>query len=173
MNNYKEEVKVIYDVMSEKWLSLHELTKTNNKYITSLGQDECRSEYVRVCFQIDYNTNGIDISLNGNPNDPREINRLSYKELISMYQTTNLDFYETARQFREEKLESCKDKLEYQIEAKAFIQNFAKGFVDLERPTKKRIHSKKSSQQYVQYEGDKLKAFEEDLKKKGLLSLNR
>ena len=31
MNNYKEEVKVIYDVMSEKWLSLHELTKTNNK----------------------------------------------------------------------------------------------------------------------------------------------
>tara|TARA_R110000782_G_scaffold34598_1_gene82609 strand:- start:154 stop:711 length:558 start_codon:yes stop_codon:yes gene_type:complete len=173
MNNYKSQVKVIYDVVSKHWEELDKLTKVDdNDYIRTLGQDRCQNEYYSICNAISFNQTGIELSLYGNPKDSREINRLSYQELISMFKTTNLDFYMTAKNFRKEKMTSCKDKLEYWSEAKAYVLDFAPTInCQLDKPSKSKVYSKKAVQEYVQYEEAELKAFEAELKTKGLLSL--
>jgi len=173
MSNYKSEVKVIYDVISKHWEELHKATKVKgNDYIRTLGQDNCQNEHFKILNAINFNQNGIEFALNGNPNDKMEINRLSYRELISMFKTTNLDIYMTSKSFRDEKMNSCKDKLEYWAEAKAYVEEFAPTLgVDLFRKTSAKVYSKKAVQEYVQYSENELKAFEQELKAKGLLSL--
>jgi len=108
---------------------------------------------------------------NGEPH----INSYSMAELQSMYQTTNLDFYETALIFRQTRISELHEEINLNSVIQDRIEKFAQniGWTLSYDKKKSSVKSKKAVQEVITYTQSQVDAVTKDLAARGLLSLKK
>jgi len=173
MNNI---IQTFQNVACEFWIDLHNECRKSNptRESLTLGQLACNSAYYSACNQLDYALSQIEFLVKGNPDNARDINKLSFAELSSMYESNHLDFYETAIQFRTVRIQELNEQVFMNELIKARIELFAHEMGWTLGFTKKsKVKSKKSVAEVVTYATDQIAAVEKELAAKGLLSVKR
>tara|TARA_R100000995_G_scaffold56597_1_gene28027 strand:- start:193 stop:711 length:519 start_codon:yes stop_codon:yes gene_type:complete len=171
MNNI---IKTFQNVAKEYWIDLDKVCRESNptRESLTLGQLACNSAYYSACNQHDYALSQIELLVKGNPDNSRDINKLSFAELGSMYKSNHLDFYETAIQFRTVRIQELNEQVQMNQIIKDDIELFAKeiGWT-LGFSKKSKVKSKKAVAQVVTYSSDQVARVQKELEAKGLLSL--
>jgi hypothetical protein len=165
-------VKTIYNVITEFWKELHDECMTSNPVRESktLGQILCDQAYYGACNGYEYAQTQLSLLVKGNPNHKMEINRLSMSELVSMYKTNHLDFYETAIEFRTQRIDELNEQLKLEEEIKGIIEKFSRDIGwTLGYTRKSKVKSQKSVDNLIVYSQDIVEKISNDLKQKGLL----
>lgn len=164
----------VYEVITNYWKELHDecLVANPTRKAFTLGQQQCSSAYYSCSNGYDYALNQIELLVKGNPSSKQDINKLSHNELISMYQSNNLDFYETAIQFRNVRIEELNEQLKLNEDIKAIIEEFARALGwSLSYTKKAKTKSQKSVNEFTQYSTDQIAKVQAELKAKGLLNI--
>lgn len=178
-----DEINTVYEVIEEFWMNLHNICMEDNPTRKSLtiGQKYCNGAYYQARNGIDFGVNSINLLVEGNPNlEPMKngephINSYSMKELQSMYETTNLDFYETALIFRQTRISELHQEINLNNIIKDRIENFAQnvGWTLSYDKKKSSVKSKKEVQEVITYTQSMIDEVSKDLASKGLLSLKK
>ena len=173
------ETNEVYDVIKDYWMDLHEecmISNPTRKSLT-LGQIMCNGAYYQACNGMNFALDSINLLVNGNPNavgKSADVNKLSIKELSSQYETTNLDFYETALEFRRTRIEELNDQLKLNELIKDRIEKFAESTGwSLSYTKKSKVKSKESVNEVITYTQSKIDEVSKELQAKGLLSIKK
>ena len=177
------ETNTVYEVIEQYWIDLHNLCMEDNPTRKSLtiGQKYCNGAYYQARNGIEFALNSINLLVEGNPNlEPMKngephINSYSMAELQSMYQTTNLDFYETALIFRRTRISELHEEINLNYVIQDRIEKFAQniGWTLSYDKKKSSVKSKKAVQEVITYTQSQVDAVNKDLAAKGLLSLKK
>lgn len=173
------ETNTVYEVIEEYWMNLHNECMEGNptRKSLTLGQIMCNGAYYQSCNGMNFALDQINLLVNGNPNavgKSADVNKLSVKELSSQYESTNLDFYETALMFRRTRIDELNDQLKINELIKDRIEKFAESTGwSLSYTKKSKVKSKESVKQVITYTQSQIEAVSKELEAKGLLSTKR
>ena len=173
------ETNTVYEVIQQYWIDMHNICMESNptRKSLTLGQIFCNGAYYQACNGLNFALGQIDLLVNGNPNSvgkSSDINKLSVKELSSQYESTNLDFYETALMFRSTRITELNEQVRLNELIKERIELFAQTIGwSLSYNKKSNVKSKESVKQVITYNQSQIDAVSEELASKGLLSTKR
>ena len=179
-----KETKKVYEVIIDYWMDLHkecmEINPTRKSL--TLGQKACQNAYYSASHNLDYALQQIDYVRDGNPNvkpynnGQPHINSYSMDELKSLYETTNLDFYETGLLFRQQRMLELNQEVQKESLIKEIIEKFVSNEEvqwSLSYQRKANVKSKASVQEVITYVQSEIDKVSEELASKGLLSIKR
>ena len=167
-------IKTFQTVAKQLWFDLDKECRESNptRQSLTLGQLACNSAYYSACNQYEYALSQIELLVKGNPDNKRDINKLSFAKLTDQNESNHLDFYETAIQFRTQRIEELNDQVTMNQHIKDDIEVFAKDMGwSLGFSKKSTVKSKKAVSAVVTYSQDQVAKVQKELEAKGLLSL--
>ena len=168
-------IKTFQNVAKQLWVDLDKECRESNptRQSLTLGQLACNSAYYSACNQYEYGLSQIELLVKGNPNNKRDINKLSFAELTSQYESNHLDFYESAIQFRTVRIQELNEQIQMNEIIKDDIELFAKEMGwSLGFSKKSTVKSKRAVSEVVTYSQKQIAKVEAELKAKGLLDMH-